>query len=365
MPISSPPASYRLQKPGTSGVAVGPEVAILNTSTMKPLAIGEEGPICVRGQPCFRGYGQLANALSQKIGNSFLRGGWFNTGDLGYLDEDGYLFITGRSKEVINRGGEIISPMEVEEAVSSHPDIATCAAFSAMHNVLQEVVGIVIVMDADRPRLDLPSLHEFLGERLAAPKWPQCIVFTDGLPRSHTNKLLRVKLGRRFQLPELSDGMNATARTFEAACPPQGTPLDTPIPATSVALQALEVEKELISLVREGSNQGLVVLPHPKRVGSLVCYLHNVERRLAINHAIKTIHRYAVPTHFVEIDEGEFWSKKFRDPKTTDAVASILQSEASGPVDPLTQEVKDFFAEMLDLDYIPGPDANFFHLGGR
>jgi acyl-CoA synthetase (AMP-forming)/AMP-acid ligase II len=110
MPISSPPASYQLEKPGTSGVAVGPEIAILNTATVKSLPPGEEGPICVRGEPLFRGYGQIANDPSQKVGETFLNDGWFNTGDLGYLDEEGYLYITGRSKEVINRGGEIISP---------------------------------------------------------------------------------------------------------------------------------------------------------------------------------------------------------------------------------------------------------------
>jgi len=366
MPISSPPANYRLEKPGTSGVPVGPEVAILNTSTCESLQVGEEGPICVRGQPCFRGYGQLANDPTKKIGNSFLPGGWFNTGDLGYLDEDGYLFITGRSKEVINRGGEIISPMEVEEAVNSHPDIATCAAFSVMHDVLQEVVGIVVVMKTNRPRVDLPSLHEYLGDRLAAPKWPQCLVFMDGLPKSHTNKLLRVKLGNRFQLPELSDEMTTTERTFEATCPPQGTPLETPIPASRVSILAVEVEKKLGLLIAKNPGEAISVVPHPKRSGAFVCYLSNIERRLAIDAAISGMDRYTVPTHFVElIDEQEFALKAFPAPRMTDAVASILQSERSGPVDSLTQEVQEIFAEMLDLDYIPGAEANFFHLGGR
>lgn len=365
MPISSPPASYRLEKPGTSGVPVGPEVAILNPVTGESLPVGEEGPICVRGQPCFRGYGQLANDPKQKIGDSFLPGGWFNTGDLGHLDEDGYLFITGRSKEVINRGGEIISPMEVEEAVSSHPDIAACAAFSAAHNVLQEVVGIVIVMKAKRPRLDLPSLHEYLGERLAAPKWPQCLVFMDELPKSHTNKLLRVKLGSRLQLPELSDEMNATERTYEAKCPPQGTSLDIPIPATRVSILALEVERALVPLLAIGKGKALSVVPHPRRKGALVCYLVDIERRRAIDAAIKCLDRYAVPTHFVQVAESEFAAKEYPAPAMTDAVASILQSESSGPVDSLTREVQEMFAKMLDLDYIPGSEANFFHLGGR
>ena len=133
MPISSPPATYQLEKPGTSGVPVGPEVAILNTATGKRLPEGTEGPICVRGEPCFRGYGPMADQPGEPVPDAFMPGGWFNTGDLGYMDADGYLYITGRSKEVINRGGEIIAPFEVEEAVTQHPDVVTCAAFRAAH----------------------------------------------------------------------------------------------------------------------------------------------------------------------------------------------------------------------------------------
>ncbi|KAL3764325.1 hypothetical protein ACHAW5_008922 [Stephanodiscus triporus] len=367
MPITSPPSTYRLDKTGTSGVAVGPELAILNTATLQPLPPGEEGSICVRGEPCFRGYGKIANddEHSESAGETFLEGGWFNTGDLGYMDADGYLFITGRSKEVINRGGEIISPMEVEEAAISHPDIVACAAFSALHNVLQEVVGIVVVMKVGRPRLDLLTLHEYLGERLAAPKWPQCIVFMDSLPRSHTNKILRVKLGARLQLPELSDDMNTTERTFEAMCPPQGTPLDVPIRAYRVNLYAIDIECQLTALLVKDWCQRLVVVPHSKRACAFVCYLVNIERTEAIKTAIRCMARYSVPTHFVEIDEITLTSKVLPTPNMTDAVATILQEEhPSRPVDPTVEGVKNLFTEILDLDYLPGPDASFFHLGG-
>lgn len=365
MPISSPPANYKLDRPGTSGVAVGPEVAILNTATVEPLATGEEGPICVRGEPCFRGYGKIANDPSQTVVDAFLKDGWFNTGDLGYMDEDGFLYITGRSKEVINRGGEIISPMEVEEAIVSHPDISTCCAFSAPHAVLQEVVGIVVVMAADRPRLDLPALHEYLGERLAAPKWPQCLVFMGGLPKSHTNKLLRVKLGSRFGIPELNDDMPPFERTFEAKCPPQGTPLGVHIPISKVSVSADAVQEKLASALVANQDQQLLVTPHPVRSGALACYVYNIDRMKAIEVSRDTLERYSVPTHFVALTHNIQSAKELPQPTTTDATASILQSQlSSGPVDPLAEVAQAIFVELLNLDYMPSPDANFFHLGG-
>jgi acyl-CoA synthetase (AMP-forming)/AMP-acid ligase II len=371
MPITSPPSTYRLDKAGTSGVSVGPELAILDVSTLRPMSPGEEGPICVRGEPCFRGYGKIAaddgeeGTEREDLGETFLEGGWFNTGDLGYLDEDGYLYITGRSKEVINRGGEIISPMEVEEAVMVHPDVSSCAAFSAPHDVLQEVVGIVIVMGSDRPRLDLPSLHVHLGEHLAPPKWPQCIVFMDSLPKSHTNKLLRVKLGSRLRLPELSDDMNTTERTFEAVCPPQGTSLDIPIQARRVSLNADDIERQLYALLSRDVDQRLAVVPHRTRANAFVCYLVNIDRTEAIKTAIQCMARYSLPSHFVETDETTLASKLLPPPNMTDAVATILQEQqSSGPSDSIVQGMKNLFTDLLGLDYIPGPDANFFHLGG-
>lgn len=100
MPISSPPANYDLSKPGTSGVPVGPEVAILNLATLERLPPNEEGPICVRGAPVFRGYGTLANDSNAAAPESFMKDGWFNTGDLGCLDTEGYLFITGTYQQL-------------------------------------------------------------------------------------------------------------------------------------------------------------------------------------------------------------------------------------------------------------------------
>jgi acyl-CoA synthetase (AMP-forming)/AMP-acid ligase II len=378
MPITSPPSTYQLEKPGTSGVAVGPEVAILCPNTCKQLEPGKEGAICVRGEPCFRGYGALCRPREVNGMNNFaaepdfqppqtfLPGGWFNTGDLGYMDADGYLYITGRAKEVINRGGEIISPMEVEEAVNAHPDVQTCVAFSVSHSVLQEVVGIVLVPVPNRPKVDLPALHAFLssGRLLAAPKWPQCLVYMSALPKSHTNKLLRVGLGPRLSLPELNDSLYWIERTFTAECPPIGTPVSVAIPCQRVKVEASECQRILRKALVEGPHQDLLVVPHPHKIGTLVAHLYQLDRLAVIRKAHELLDAYCVPTHFCVIQQRD---QPLLPPQPSDALAAILQEEASrgqGPIDPLVTELQELFQMLLDLDCLPAPDTNFFHLGG-
>jgi carbonic anhydrase/acetyltransferase-like protein (isoleucine patch superfamily)/acyl carrier protein len=371
MPISSPPADYDLSKPGTSGVPVGPEVAILNISTLESLPFNEEGPICVRGEPCFRGYGFLANDPTAAKPECFLKdSSWFDTGDLGYLDKDGYLYITGRSKEVINRGGEIIPPMEVEEAIMSHPDIAACAAFSAAHDVLQETVGIVVCLkNDDIRRLDLPTLHAFIAHKLAAPKWPQCLVFmAGGLPKSHTNKLLRVKLGTRLGLPELNDEMSTWERTFEAQCPPQGTPLEDAIPSKPISVDAAEVQQSL----RKALQTELIwICDSINRPGAVVSHVGvGVDRKQLIACAMDKLARYSVPTHVCVVEDltpGEIEALNFLIPMPQDAVASILssnESDSESAKDPVVGQVIEMFVNLLGLDYVPTPDSDFFHIGG-
>ena len=369
MPISSPPAAYQLEKPGTSGVAVGPELAILNKKTSQALPFGTEGPICVRGEPCFRGYG--VNHLQQSDsspGSNFLAGGWFDTGDLGYMDSDGYLYITGRSKEVVNRGGEIISPLEVEEAVGSHPHVQACAAFSAPHDVLQEAVGIVVVPVPGKPKVDLQALHEYLGAgRLAAPKWPQCLVYMDALPKSHTNKLLRVKLGQRMAIPELNDNMIPMERTFSAKCPPQGTAVKVAIPCHRVTVHPAEVQARLRTEMDLSSSQEIVVVRHPTRIGAIVLYIYNLDRQKVVAKAQDILDCYAVPSHVCVMDQPITTDQDLPEPQSSDAIASIMQeaSEAiSGPADPLVEEIQELFRDLLDLDCLPAKDTNFFNLGG-
>ncbi|OQN98153.1 hypothetical protein B0A48_15985 [Cryoendolithus antarcticus] len=228
MPISTPPLAYRLGKTGTSGISVGPEIAILHEHD-RAMITGSIGRIAVRSSPLFSGY-LKDNSIDTSC---FTRDGGFDTGDMGYLDEDQYLYITGRTKEVINRGGELISPFEVEEAVvgaGADPSspvygrISEALAFSVNHDVLQEVVGIAVVTPANAPRACLRGLQEAVKSTLSSAKVPVLMVYMDtGLP-TNNNKLLRISLATRLGLPEIADYTPTAHRYYEADCPPKVLP---------------------------------------------------------------------------------------------------------------------------------------------
>jgi acyl-CoA synthetase (AMP-forming)/AMP-acid ligase II len=174
MPISSPPQDYDLHPAGTSGTLVGPSVLIVGDDMQTTLPPCQAGHIMIRGLPCFKGYETADSSLDRS--SFYLINGepdWFCTGDCGYLDQEGFLFISGRSKEIINRGGETISPFEIEEAVLSHPAVQEVMCFSSPHNYFQETVGAVLVLKKDALRPDLPHLHKFLEKSLHRSKWPQ------------------------------------------------------------------------------------------------------------------------------------------------------------------------------------------------
>ncbi|KAF9254407.1 acetyl-CoA synthetase-like protein [Marasmius fiardii PR-910] len=118
MPIASPPIMYQLERPGCSGIACGPQLSIRDPNNIEnELPSGKTGAVCVRGYPTFCGYEVDPDPNVPLDMSAFSTEGWFDSGDCGHMDPDGYLYITGRSKEIINKGGEVISPFEIEEAI--------------------------------------------------------------------------------------------------------------------------------------------------------------------------------------------------------------------------------------------------------
>ena len=125
--------------------------------------------------------------------------GWFRTGDQGVMDAEGYLTITGRLKEIINRGGEKISPREVDEVLLDHPAVAQAVTFSMPHPKLGEDVAAAVVLRPGSAATE-QELRKFVGTRLADMKVPRKILFLEEIPKGATGKLQRIGLAARLGL---------------------------------------------------------------------------------------------------------------------------------------------------------------------
>jgi oxalate---CoA ligase len=190
--VAATPLPPARGKPGSSGASVGTEIAIFGPDAC-PLLAGAEGEIAVRGPNVIEGY--LDDAAANR--DSF-RDGWFLTGDLGRLDAEGYLFVTGRLKDVINRGGAKVMPAEIDAALLAHPAVAEAAAFGVRHARLGEEVEAVVVPRAGA-LLTESELRAYAAGRLADFKVPRRIHVTAAIPRTSTGKPRRAALSRSFE----------------------------------------------------------------------------------------------------------------------------------------------------------------------
>jgi len=189
--MASNPLPPARRKPGSVGLAAGPEMAILGDDG-NLLPPGQTGEIVVRGSNVTAGY---ANA--PEANQAAFRGGWFRTGDLGRMDPEGYFYITGRKKEMINRGGESISPREIDEVLMEHPAVAQAVTFAVPHPSLGEDVAAAVVLQTEAT-LGEQDLRGFAFARLAEFKVPSRIVFVDAIPKGPTGKLQRIGLHQQF-----------------------------------------------------------------------------------------------------------------------------------------------------------------------
>jgi acyl-CoA synthetase (AMP-forming)/AMP-acid ligase II len=191
--MASNPLPPALRKPGSVGIAAGPEVAIMD-ETGALLPAGSTGEVVIRGENVTRGYESNPKANAEAFVD-----GWFRTGDQGVLDAEGYLTITGRLKEIINRGGEKVSPREVDEVLMDHPAVAQVVTFGVPHDKLGEEVGAAVVL-REGSQLTDRELREFAARRLADFKVPRRIVFLDEIPKGATGKLQRIGLAAKLGL---------------------------------------------------------------------------------------------------------------------------------------------------------------------
>jgi len=171
------------------------DIGILNIDGDR-LPDGEEGEICIRGDRVMKGY----NKREDDTGST-LSGGWLHTGDLGKIDEGGYLFITGRLKDMVIRGGENISTAEIENVLEDHPGIAEASVIGVKDTEWGEVVKAIVVAG---PAEEVPSeadLTDYVKSRLASYKAPALYQWVDELPRNHLGKVLKTELRDLYGQP--------------------------------------------------------------------------------------------------------------------------------------------------------------------
>lgn len=175
------------RKPGSVGLPGGPEVSIMGPggNLLKP---GEKGEIVLRGTNVCSGY--ESNPAANEAAFTH---GWFRTGDQGFLDADGYLVITGRIKEIINRGGEKIAPREVEEGLLDHSAIAQCVAFGIPHQTLGEDLAVAVVLRHGATASE-QEIRQFALTRLTEHKVPNQVAIVEQIPKGPTGKVQRIGL---------------------------------------------------------------------------------------------------------------------------------------------------------------------------
>jgi len=191
--MASNPLPPKARKPGSVGLPGGPDVEIMDEAG-NILPFGEVGEIVIRGPNVTAGYENNDKANAEAFTH-----GWFRTGDQGVKDQDGYISLTGRLKEIINRGGEKISPREVDEVFMDHPAVQQVVTFAIPHPKLGEEVGAVVVLREGQAATD-KELQQFLATRLADFKVPKKILFMDEIPKGATGKLQRIGLAQKLGL---------------------------------------------------------------------------------------------------------------------------------------------------------------------
>lgn len=191
--MASNPLPPRARKPGAVGLAAGPEIAVM-TDDGAILPQGSVGEVVIRGPNVTPGYAGNPDANARAFTD-----GWFRTGDQGRIDEEGYLFLTGRLKEQINRGGEKVSPLEVDVVLLDHPCIAQVVTFGVPHAKLGEEVGAVVVLHPGQAATE-QEIRDFCATRLAAYKVPRHILLRDDIPKGATGKVQRIGLAAKLGL---------------------------------------------------------------------------------------------------------------------------------------------------------------------
>lgn len=259
--ICSNPLPPGRPKAGSVGSAPATEVSVMNGQG-DLLGPGEVGEIVIRGANVMTGYAGSCTSNAESFTN-----GWFRTGDQGYLDDQGYLFIVGRLKEIINRGGEKISPFEVDQALLDHPAIAGALTFAVPHPTLGDDIAAAVVLEAQSSVTEA-ELQEFVADRLAPFKVPCRIIIVDTIPRGATGKIQRLALAEAFA-EQLKAGAGA--------------------PTTALETTVAGIYSEVLGIEEVGSHDNFFLLGGDSLRGTQV--ISRVRAAFAVNLPIATVFR--------------------------------------------------------------------------
>jgi acyl-CoA synthetase (AMP-forming)/AMP-acid ligase II len=194
--MASNPLPPAPRKAGSVGIAAGPEIAVAAEAEGTFLAQGEAGEVCISGPNVTPGYEANPDANATSFFEHEGRA-WFRTGDQGVLDDEGYLRITGRLKEIINRGGEKVSPLEVDDCLMEHPAVQQVVTFAMPHDKLGEEVAAAVVLKEGRSASER-ELRDFAAEHLADFKVPRKVLIVAEIPKGATGKMQRIGLAEKL-----------------------------------------------------------------------------------------------------------------------------------------------------------------------
>ncbi|KAI9680607.1 MAG: hypothetical protein M1817_004047 [Caeruleum heppii] len=196
--MTSNPLPPAKRQPGCVGIGQGVEVKILDPAGNE-VAQGSEAEICIRGENVTKGY--LNNPEANK--SSFTSNGFFRTGDQGKMDQDGYVFITGRIKELINKGGEKISPIELDNVLAQHPAVSEAVSFAIADEMYGQDVGVALVPKEGK-EISPDEVKKWMSEKVAKFKLPKKIYVTKTMPKTATGKIQRRMVAEAMQKQEQS-----------------------------------------------------------------------------------------------------------------------------------------------------------------
>ena len=262
--IASNPLPPGKRKAGSVGIASGPEIAIMDDKG-NLVARGEVGEIVIRGANVTKGYEGNPEANKKAFIN-----GWFRTGDQGCFDEDDYLTITNRIKEIINRAGEKISPREIDEVLLSHPSISQAVTFAVPHPRLGEDVAAAVVL-RDNTTATEWDIQEFAASRLADFKIPRHILIVDQIPKGSTGKIQRVGLAEKLGLTKSVIARFALKTEYKA-------------PSTPMEEKLAKIWSKVLEIDRIGVNDNFFQLGGD-----------SIQARLIISHICDALKREKIP----------------------------------------------------------------------